>query len=168
MIACSLIGTKPLFKSMLTYYQLDIQEQTSHWNFIQNNIFIEENVFENAVCGVAAILSQPQCVNKFVNPINIADLRFWWIAFQAISISSTQTETPGSWKVVEDHKPCWPTEAIQMASAKQRSSGVFIPFRWWSAYLWAPRSWTAAQQERNVNTRMQCQESTNWKKTGIP
>ena len=153
---------------MLTYYQLDIQEQTSHWNFIQNNIFIEENVFENAVCGVAAILSQPQCVHKFVNPINIADLRFWWIAFQAISISSTQTETPGSWKVVEDHKPCWPTEAIQMASAKQRSSGVFIPFRWWSAHLWAPRSWTAAQQERNVNTRMQCQESTNWKKTGIP
>ena len=32
----------------------------SQWNLIQYfNIFIEENVFENVVCGTGAILSRP-------------------------------------------------------------------------------------------------------------
>ena len=35
------------------------------WNFNQNwYIFIEENAFENAVCEMAAMLSQPQYVNS--------------------------------------------------------------------------------------------------------
>ena len=35
------------------------------WNFNQNsNTFIEENTFENVVCEMLSILSQPQCVNQ--------------------------------------------------------------------------------------------------------
>ena len=29
-----------------------------------SNLFIQENAFENGVCEMAAILSQPQCVNQ--------------------------------------------------------------------------------------------------------
>ena len=36
------------------------------WNFNQNlNSFIQENAFDNVICKIAAILSQPQCVQKF-------------------------------------------------------------------------------------------------------
>ena len=37
----------------------------AQWNFAHNsNIYIQENVFENVVCEMAAILSQPQYVNS--------------------------------------------------------------------------------------------------------
>ena len=37
------------------------------WNVKQNSyIFIQENIFENDVCGMAAILSRPQCVNHWI------------------------------------------------------------------------------------------------------
>ena len=36
------------------------------WNFNRNySSFIQENVFESAVCDTAAILSRPQCVNQY-------------------------------------------------------------------------------------------------------
>ena len=36
---------------------------TSQWNLNRNSyIFIQENAFENVICEMAAILSQPQCV----------------------------------------------------------------------------------------------------------
>ena len=36
-----------------------------HWNFIQNTVIsIQQNVFENVFCKMAAILSPPQCVNQ--------------------------------------------------------------------------------------------------------
>ena len=38
------------------------------WNFNQNSyIFIQENVFENVICEMAAILSQHQCVNSHLS-----------------------------------------------------------------------------------------------------
>ena len=44
-MACRLTSAEPLSESMLEYY-----------------CFIEENTFENVVCEMSAILSQPQCV----------------------------------------------------------------------------------------------------------
>ena len=36
------------------------------WNFNRNSdSFIKENAFEKVVCEIAAILSQPQCVNQY-------------------------------------------------------------------------------------------------------
>ena len=38
------------------------------WNFNQNSyIFIKENAFENVVCEMAAILTQPQSFNVDLN-----------------------------------------------------------------------------------------------------
>ena len=49
-MACRLFGAKPLPESMLTYCQIE-PGNTFQWNLNRNsNIFIEENVFENAVC----------------------------------------------------------------------------------------------------------------------
>ena len=51
------------------------------WNFNHNsNIFIQENAFENVVCEMASILSQPQCVNtRDVTPLQMHwnSLSFW-------------------------------------------------------------------------------------------
>ena len=50
-MACRLLGAKPLPEPVVTYCQLDPQEQTSVNFFNRNpNIFIDENTFENAVC----------------------------------------------------------------------------------------------------------------------
>ena len=39
------------------------------WNFKQNSyILIQENAFENVVCEMAAILSQPHCVKWVISP----------------------------------------------------------------------------------------------------
>ena len=55
-MACRLIRTKPLPEPILTYCQLDPQEQTSVK-------FIHESAFKNAVCEMAAILTRGRWVN---------------------------------------------------------------------------------------------------------
>ena len=63
-MACRLFGTKPLPEPKLPYCQLDPKDQIQ-WNSNQNSyIFIDENVFENVVCEIVAILSR----EKWVNP----------------------------------------------------------------------------------------------------
>ena len=47
-MACRLLGTKPLSETKLNYCQLHPKEQT---NYIRNaNIFFQENALENVVC----------------------------------------------------------------------------------------------------------------------
>ena len=61
-MVCHLFGIKPLPEPMMTYCQLDLQEQTVklQWNVILiKEIFIQEKAFENAVYKMAVILSQP-------------------------------------------------------------------------------------------------------------
>ena len=65
MMACRLIGTKPLSEQMLEHCQLDPWEQTSvkfQSKFIYM-CFIQQNLYENIVWKMAIVLSQPQCVN---------------------------------------------------------------------------------------------------------
>ena len=55
-------GDKPLSKPMLEYCKLNLKNKLQ-WNVNQNSyIFTQENVFENVVCEVAAILPLPQFV----------------------------------------------------------------------------------------------------------
>ena len=49
-MACRLLGAKPLPELMLTYCQLDHQEQISVKFERNSNIFRPENAFENVVC----------------------------------------------------------------------------------------------------------------------
>ena len=59
LMACRLLGTKPLSEPMLTLLWNIFQ-----WNFIWNSkAFIPENAFENVVCKMASIWSRHQCVN---------------------------------------------------------------------------------------------------------
>ena len=79
-MGCRLVGAKPLSDPMRqaimwpnapSHYLtqcLNIVKWTLRnklqWNFNRNSyIFIKENVFENVVCDMAAILSRPQCDN---------------------------------------------------------------------------------------------------------
>ena len=64
-MACRLLGGKPLSEQIQAYCQLEPYEKT--WlKFDQNSyIFIHENAFANVVWEMAAILSRPQCVNPF-------------------------------------------------------------------------------------------------------
>ena len=49
--------TKLSYETMLIYFQRTLRSKLE-WNVTQiSNIFIEENVFENVVCKMAAILS---------------------------------------------------------------------------------------------------------------
>ena len=49
------------------------------WNFNRNsNIFIQENALENVVCGMASILSLPQCVRAFKTLCKASPLAFLW------------------------------------------------------------------------------------------
>ena len=68
-MACRLVGAKLLPESepepitwsyYLNHWTL---RNKLHWNFNRNSkSFIQENIFENGVCGMAIILSRPQCV----------------------------------------------------------------------------------------------------------
>ena len=57
-MACCLIGAKPLSKPMLGYCQLDPYEQTSVKSNQNTKLFIHENAFENIVCRMTTILSR--------------------------------------------------------------------------------------------------------------
>ena len=61
-MACRLFGAKPIVHIVSWTPWNNFQ-----WNFNQNTkIFKPENLFENVVCKMAAILSRPRCVNKSV------------------------------------------------------------------------------------------------------
>ena len=55
-MACRLVGVKPLPEPMLTYSGLDSPLGTTI-SEIRINVFIHENAFERVVCDIAAILS---------------------------------------------------------------------------------------------------------------
>ena len=46
---------------MMAYCQLDPKEYISIKYYLKFKVFIPENAFENVICEMAAILSQPQC-----------------------------------------------------------------------------------------------------------
>ena len=57
-MACRLIGAKPLSKQMVGYFVKWTLRNKLQWNFNQNTkFFIHGNVSENTVCDMAAILS---------------------------------------------------------------------------------------------------------------
>ena len=58
-MVCRLDSAKPLSEPMLEWNIVNCTLRNKlQWNLIRNlNIFIEENVFENVVCKMAAILS---------------------------------------------------------------------------------------------------------------
>ena len=62
---CSVsFSTKPLSQPILCIVNWTVRNKHK-WNFNQNRtIFIQENAFENIVCKLAAILSQPQRGNS--------------------------------------------------------------------------------------------------------
>ena len=61
-MACRLTGAKPLSEPVLEKCYLD-PGNLFQWNFNQNTtIFIQENVFQNVVWKMVAILSQGHCV----------------------------------------------------------------------------------------------------------
>ena len=62
-MACRLFGTKPLPEPMLTYCQLDPEEQIAVKFYQNTKLFIEKNAFENVVCEMAAIFSSGRWVN---------------------------------------------------------------------------------------------------------
>ena len=72
-MACRLFGAKPISKQMLGYCQLDNKLK---WNFNQKK-FIHENVSENIVCELAAILPRGdeltgrQCLQEAIKLHNL-------------------------------------------------------------------------------------------------
>ena len=63
-MACSLVGAKPLSEPMLKYIVNWTLRIKLLLNMYRNSyIFIHENQFENVVWNLAAILFRPQCVN---------------------------------------------------------------------------------------------------------
>ena len=50
------------------------------WNNNQNSyIFMDENVFEEVVCEMAATLSLPQCVKGPVVSVSMSKMSSWWL-----------------------------------------------------------------------------------------
>ena len=66
-MACRLFGTKPLPEPVLTYSLSYISFSGTNffeiWINIQN---FKENLFENVVCKIAAILSRPHCSMRWM------------------------------------------------------------------------------------------------------
>ena len=60
-MANRLFGAKPLSEPMLPYCQLDPKEHISVKFHLKS---IQVNALENVICKMAAISSQPQCVNN--------------------------------------------------------------------------------------------------------
>ena len=70
-MACRLTGAKPLSEPMLEYFVNWTLRNKAQWNINRNSyIFIQENVSENVVGKMAAMLSRPQCVNGLCLLVN--------------------------------------------------------------------------------------------------
>ena len=64
-MACHICTAKPLPEPMLPFWQLDLKEQTLMNSYPKYKHL--ENVFENGISKMSAILSRPQCVNKVMS-----------------------------------------------------------------------------------------------------
>ena len=62
-MACHLLGAKPLPQPMMTFCQLNPEDPTPMKSESKYKIFIHENEFENVVCEMTAIVSRSHCVN---------------------------------------------------------------------------------------------------------
>ena len=62
-MACRLFGAKPISESMLPYCQLGRKKHISVKIHLKFKTFYSSNALKNAVCEIATILSQHQCVN---------------------------------------------------------------------------------------------------------
>ena len=57
------LRTNPSVEQMLTYYQSDLLEHLFQWNLIQNvSFFIKDDIIENVVCQMSAILFNGQSI----------------------------------------------------------------------------------------------------------
>ena len=80
-MACCLLGAKPLPETMLNHCQLEPEEHISIECDLNLKVLIQENAFEN-VCKMLAILFRPQCINSFPpgqNGCHLTDNVFWCI-----------------------------------------------------------------------------------------
>ena len=68
-MACRLVGTKPLSEPMLEYIVNLTPGNKFQWNINRNSyIFIQENAYKNVVCEMPAILSLLPCENTATPP----------------------------------------------------------------------------------------------------
>ena len=81
---------------------------TFQWNLKHNShYFIKKNLFDNVVCEMAEILSQPQCVNI----INIVQYFGWSAISECISIQNGGRAFSRSCSIAKIN-PLWPSEYI--------------------------------------------------------
>ena len=70
-MACRLLGANPLSEPMMIYCHLDLKEHISmKYDFEIQKFSLKKNAFENIVCEMATLLSQPQCVQQLVQSNN--------------------------------------------------------------------------------------------------
>ena len=86
MMACRLAGAKPLPEPIVPKGLIDLlligPLGTNQWNLNRNtHFFIHENVFENVVCEMAAILSKGGWVNWNVTTTNQTKLCVYFMGF---------------------------------------------------------------------------------------
>ena len=62
-MACRLLGAKPLPQPTMTFCQLNPEDPTPMKSESKCKIFIHENESENVVCEMTAIVSRSHCVN---------------------------------------------------------------------------------------------------------
>ena len=79
-MACRLFGTKPLSKQCWVIVNWTLRNKLQ-WSFNPNiKLLIQENVPENIVCEMAAILSRFQCVKEcalYITVCNVASILVW-------------------------------------------------------------------------------------------
>ena len=67
-MACRQVDAKPLLETVQEYCELDLKETNFSEIWININLFIHENAFENVVCEMAASLSRSQCLKSCLMP----------------------------------------------------------------------------------------------------
>ena len=70
-VACDLFGAKPLPEPVLTNFLWSHEEQNSAQFKTKYKHFVKENVFQNGVCQISAILFRPQCVKMVMTLVNL-------------------------------------------------------------------------------------------------
>ena len=99
--------------------------------FIETNIFIQENAFENVGCEMATILSRPQCVKSLrsryafmphqTSPPLVQKMSWRLIGFQAIIWTNDGLLlTKSSEILIETYNISFKKMHLKMSSAKQR------------------------------------------------
>ena len=115
-MACRLIGAKPLPEPTLTYCQLDPKEQTSVKFESRYGNFIPKNAFQNVVCEMADNLSRERWVTDIWYNQHITNMHIYLMRYPAVVAYANTSKWNHSYNIFLVFSSCQITTEISCSN----------------------------------------------------